>query len=196
MFMNFVQKRDMLLPIAKFGAPILRHRGIPVDLEDPGLQNLIENMWETMYHVNGCGLAAPQVNKSIRLFVVDSMPTYMQMEDAERNIVFDGDQGIKEVFINPVITSRSERIWWDEEGCLSIPGITLRISRSWSVSIRYFDDQLHERTRTFLGITARMIQHEYDHIEGKLFLDYLDAGRRLLLKNRFDRINRDDASGS
>jgi peptide deformylase len=178
----------MLLPIVKFGAPILRSRSAPADFGNPGLQDLIENMWETMYHSNGCGLAAPQVNRALRLFVVDSIPTYLQMEDAERDMYFESDQGIREVFLNPTIIEKSERSCRDEEGCLSIPGIALRILRPWSITIHYFDAEFQEHTRTFAGTTARMIQHEYDHIEGKLFLDYLDAGRRLLLKNKLNRI--------
>ncbi|WP_353719463.1 peptide deformylase [Dyadobacter sp. 676] len=178
----------MILPIVKFGNPVLRRICGPADPESPELKELISHMWETMYDVGGCGLAAPQVNVPIRLFVVDSIPTYLQMDETGRKACFGDDQGTKEVFINPLITSRSERQWRDEEGCLSIPGITLRITRPWSVTVRYLDDRLCEHIRTFSGTTARMIQHEYDHIEGKLLPDYLDAGRRLLLKNKLDKI--------
>lgn len=180
----------MLLSIVKFGASVLRSSSSPVDFRDSGLQNLIANMWETMYHTNGCGLAATQVNQPIRLFVVDSIPTYQHMGNAERETSFEGDQGIKEVFLNPLIIQKSERIWRYEEGCLSIPGIALRISRPWAITIRYFDAEFREHTRTFAGMTARMIQHEYDHIEGKLFLDYLDPGKKLLLKNRLRKIQK------
>ncbi|SEI99739.1 peptide deformylase [Dyadobacter sp. SG02] len=178
----------MILSIVKFGAPILRRHNTWADLAAPGFQNLIADMWETMYDANGCGLAAPQVNHSIRLFIVDSIPTYLQMEEADRKIYFEGDQGIREAFVNPLMIQKSERTWKDEEGCLSIPGVSLRISRPWSITIRYSDAQFREHTRVFSGMTARMIQHEYDHIEGKLFLDYLDAGKRLLLKTKLNRI--------
>lgn len=178
----------MILPVLSYGHRILRQKCHEIDTAYTGLEQLISNMWETLYAANGCGLAAPQINHPIRLFIVDSIQTYQYMETDERQTYFDGDQGIRETFINGHILSRSERTWTEEEGCLSIPGIYQPIERHWSVTIEYDDRHFNKQTKTFSGTTARMIQHEFDHTEGILHLDYLKPLTRKLLQGKLAKI--------
>ena len=147
-------------------------------------------MWETMYGAAGCGLAAPQVNYPIRLFLIDSLQTYQALDQQDRDAVFDGDQGIKQEFINARIISRSERSWVEDEGCLSIPNLPQPVERAWTITISYYDRSFQHHTKTFRGTTARMIQHEYDHIEGILYLDHLKPLTRQLLKGKLRRISK------
>jgi len=173
----------MILPIVAYGASVLRKPGVDVDEDYPGLQELIANMWDTLYNANGCGLAAPQVNVPIRLFLVDSIITYQSMTDEARAEYFGEDNGIKQVFINPKIVAKStDKLWTDDEGCLSIPGLSGMVERPWEISIVYRDQEFKEQQCTFSGITARMIQHEYDHVQGKLYLDYLSPLKRQCLR--------------
>ncbi|RPE09445.1 peptide deformylase [Chitinophaga lutea] len=179
----------MILPIVAYGAPVLREVSQDITPEYPDLQKLIDNMWETMYASNGVGLAAPQVNKPIRLFVVDSEQIINNLEEDETN-AYPGDHGIKQVFINAKIVDTEGDEWAYQEGCLSIPKIREDVSRPEKVKIRYMDENFKQHERTFHGITARVIFHEYDHIEGKLFIDYLKPLKKRLLKGKLDDISK------
>ena len=146
-------------------------------------------MWETMYNSNGVGLAAPQVNRAIRLFVVDSMQIFENQEDDEKDDYPDAP-GYKGVFINAQILEKDGEEWSYNEGCLSIPKIREDIMRQESIKISFYDEHFVEHTRTFNGITARVILHEYDHIEGKLFIDYIKPLKRTLMRRRLDDITK------
>lgn len=181
----------MVLPIYAYGHPILRKVCTDIDHEYAGLNGLIGDMWETMYSATGCGLAAPQIGRSIRLFVVDSSSTYEQLKEKERLKYFaPEDSGIQETFINARITARSPETWEDLEGCLSIPRLARKITRSWSIEIAYYDAGFQKQTRQFSGLTARMIQHEYDHIEGILYPDHLPVDARHLMKSKLQKISK------
>ncbi len=179
----------MFLPIVAYGAPILRKVCKDIDENYPGLPKLIEDMWETMYESNGVGLAAPQINKDIRLFVMDSIQIFENLEEDELDIYPDGP-GIKQVFINAHIESLDGEEWAYNEGCLSIPKIREDVYRSESVTLSYLDENFEEHTTTFNGITARVILHEYDHTEGKLFIDYIKPLRKKLLQGKLNDINK------
>jgi peptide deformylase len=178
----------MILPIVAYGNPVLRTKCEDINRDYPGLDKLIADMWETMYASNGVGLAAPQINKAIRLFVVDSAQMFEASEDTAEE--FDDAPGIKEVFINPQILQLDGEEWDYEEGCLSIPKIREDVSRPELVTIKYFNENFEEKTVTYSGLSARIIQHEYDHIEGKLFIDYLKPLKRKLLKSKLDDITK------
>lgn len=171
----------MVLPIVAYGDPILRKRAEDITKDYPGLQQLIDDMFETMERAKGVGLAAPQINKSIRLFVVDSDKMYDDDEPGE---------GIREVFINAQILDESGKEWAFEEGCLSIPGIREDVYREEKIVIKYLDRNFKAHEKTFDGMTARVIQHEYDHIEGKLFIDHLKPLKKSLLKSRLEKITK------
>lgn len=179
----------MIFPIVAYGASVLRKVSKPIDAHYPGLNKLLEDMWETMYSSNGVGLAAPQINKDIRLFVVDSIQIFENMNDEEKN-EFTGDAGIKKVFINAKVISTDGENWAYNEGCLSIPKIREDILRAERVTIAYSDEHFNEFTETFSGITARVILHEYDHIEGKLFIDYLKPLRKKMLQGKLNDISK------
>lgn len=179
----------MIFPIVAYGAPVLRKISQDITPGYPGLATLIEDMWETMYASNGVGLAAPQINKDIRLFVMDSTQIFENLEDDEKGVYPDGP-GIKQVFINAHISSLEGEEWAYNEGCLSIPKIREDISRAETVVMDYLDENFKQHTTTFNGITARVILHEYDHIEGKLFIDYLKPLRRKLLKGKLTDISK------
>lgn len=179
----------MILSIVAYGTPVLRETSKDITPDYPGLKQLIDNMWETMYGSNGVGLAAPQINKPIRLFVVDSVQIIENLEDDEKD-AYPGDKGIKSVFINAQILSTEGEEWAYTEGCLSIPKIREDVYRPEKVTIRYLDENFQEHTETFHGITARVIFHEYDHIEGKLFIDYLKPLKKRMLKGKLDDISK------
>lgn len=179
----------MILPIVAYGAPVLRTKGKEVQADYPGLDKLIEDMWETMYESSGVGLAAPQINKQIRLFVIDSTQIFNNLEDDEQGKYPDGP-GFKEVFINAKIVKLNGELWPYTEGCLSIPKIREEILRNEEVTIEYDDQFFQRHIKTFNGLTARVILHEYDHIEGKLFIDYLKPLKRKLLKGKLDDISK------
>lgn len=179
----------MILPIVAYGHPILRTISKDITPDYPALQNLIADMWETMYHSNGVGLAAPQINKDIRLFVVDSAQIIANLDKEEKE-EFPNDEGVKEVFINAHIQTLDGEDWAYNEGCLSIPKIREDVFRPEEVTIEYVDENFLPKTRTFNGITARVILHEYDHIEGKLFIDHIKPLKRKLLKRKLDDISR------
>ena len=179
----------MILPIVAYGAPVLRKIATDITADYNGLAKFIEDMWETMYASNGVGLAAPQVNKGIRLFVVDSTQIFDNLEEDEKSQYDDGP-GIKRVFINPHVVNLEGEEWPYNEGCLSIPRIREDVMRPESITLRYVDEQFVEHTETFTGITARVIQHEYDHLEGKLFIDYLKPLRKKMLQGKLNDISK------
>jgi peptide deformylase len=179
----------MILPIVAYGAGILRTVCKDIDKDYPHLDKLIEDMWETMYYSSGVGLAAPQVNKDVRLFVIDSRQIFENLEDDEKG-KYPDEPGVKQVFINAHIVKVNGQEWAYNEGCLSIPKIREDIYRNEEVTISYVDENFEPHEATFNGITARVILHEYDHIEGKLFIDYLKPLKRKLLKGRLDDISK------
>ena len=179
----------MVLPIVAYGNPVLRKVGSAITPEYPGLQKLIEDMFETMYNSKGVGLAAPQVNKDIRLFIMDSIQIIENLDVDEKD-EFPGDEGYKGVFINAQIREIDGEEWLYNEGCLSIPKIREDIMRRETVTMHFFDENFVEHTKTFTGVTARVILHEYDHIEGKLFIDYLKPLKKSLLKRKLNDISK------
>jgi peptide deformylase len=179
----------MIFPIVAYGAPVLRKVSKDITPGYPGLQTLIEDMWETMYESNGVGLAAPQINKDIRLFVMDSQQIFNNLEDDEKGKYPDAP-GIKQVFINAHVTALDGEEWPYNEGCLSIPKIREDVSRPEKVTLSYLDENFQPHTNTFNGISARVILHEYDHIEGKLFIDYLKPLRKKLLQGKLNDISK------
>lgn len=179
----------MILPIVAYGAPVLRTVCKDIDPDYPGLSKLIEDMWETMYESNGVGLAAPQINRPIRLFVLDSTQIFEGMDEKDK-AEYEGDEGIKQVFINAQVKELSGDEWAYEEGCLSIPKLRADVVREEEVTIEYLDENFQPHTKLFNGITARVILHEYDHIEGKLFIDHLKPLKRKLLKGKLDDISK------
>ncbi len=184
----------MTLPIVAYGDPVLRKKSKEIEKDHPGLQELIENMFETMYEAPGVGLAAPQVGESIRLFIVDSEQLFKEDEEDEGENEIDKKnytgEPLKQVFINPVILKEYGKKWVFEEGCLSIPGIRENVEREDRVIIRYYDRHFNLHEKEYDGITARIIQHEYDHIEGVLFVDRIKALKRQFLKNRLEAISK------
>ena len=183
----------MILPIIAYGAPVLRTVCKDITPDYPNLNKLIADMWETMYASSGVGLAAPQVNRDIRLFVIDSTQVFAGMDEEERKKYPDAP-GIRQLFINAHVKALDGKEWAYNEGCLSIPKIREDIYRNEEVTITYMDDQFQPHTATFNGITARVILHEYDHIEGKLFIDYLKPFKRRLMKGKLDDISKGKVS--
>ena len=179
----------MILPIVAYGSPILRKVCADITPEYPDLEKLIADMWETMYNSNGVGLAAPQVNKDIRLFVIDSGQIFENQDEDEKGIYPD-EPGHKGVFINAHIVELDGQEWSYNEGCLSIPKIREDIMRNESVALKYVDENFTSCTRTFIGLTARVILHEYDHIDGKLFIDHIKPLKRTLMKRKLDDISK------
>lgn len=169
------------MPIVAYGHPILKKVAEPVSKDFPNLQEFIDKMFESMYESDGVGLAAPQINHSIRLFIIDADPFKNKYPEAA---------GIKRIFINPYIVEESGEQWYYNEGCLSVPGIHEDVLRKSEVVLKYNDINWNECEEKFTGIVARVIQHEYDHLEGILFPDRLPPLRRRLLKRRLDDISR------
>ena len=170
----------MILPIVAYGDPVLRKKALPVKKDHPDLQELISDMFETMYEAAGVGLAAPQVGKSLRIFITDGKP----FEEDEKEL---GD--FKKVFINAQVLDEEGDKWVFNEGCLSIPGIREDVSRCAYVRLKYFDEHFKEHTSTFTGLAARIIQHEYDHIEGILFTDKLSPFKKQIIKGKLNDIS-------
>lgn len=179
----------MILPIVAYGHPVLRKECEDITPDHPGLQQLIADMWETMYHTNGVGLAAPQINRPVRIFVVDTEQIVEGFDDEDRK-QYPNEKPVKRVFINAHTVETSGEPWAYNEGCLSIPRIREDIKRPEHVRLRYVDEQFVEHEEDFHGITARVILHEYDHIEGKLFIDYLPQLKKRLLKKRLEDISK------
>lgn len=179
----------MILPIVAYGAPVLRKISTDITSDYPGLSKLIEDMWETMYASNGVGLAAPQINRDIRLFVVDSSQIFENQEDEDKG-KYPDEPGVKKVFINAHVKEFNGKEWSYNEGCLSIPKIREDVMRPEEVVLEYMDENFVAHTEKFIGLTARIIQHEYDHIEGKLFIDYLKPLRRKMLQGKLNDISK------
>lgn len=183
----------MILPIVAYGNPILRKVGKGITPDYPELNKLIEDMWETMYNSRGVGLAAPQINKEIRLFVMDSVQIIENLEADEKD-EYPGDEGYKSVFINAKINSADGEDWSYNEGCLSIPKIREDVMRKEKINISFLDEKFEPHTKTFTGVTARVILHEYDHTDGKLFIDYLKPLKKSLLKRKLSDISKGKVS--
>ena len=178
----------MTLPIVAYGAAVLRKVSEPINADYPNLTKLIEDMWETMYDSNGVGLAAPQINRAIRLFVMDSKQIFENAEAGDET--YPDAPGIKAVFINAEILELSGNEWVYNEGCLSIPKIREDVLRHEKETMKYMDENFVEHTTTFDGMTARIILHEYDHIEGKLFIDYIKPLRKKMLQGKLNDIHK------
>jgi len=172
----------MIYPILAYGDPVLRQKGQDIDGHYPELKAVIQGMWDTMYKAEGVGLAAPQVGLSIRLFIADTLQFKKSKKDPGTNI------GMKKVFINPQILEEDGTEWKYEEGCLSIPGIRENVWRKPGIKLRYLDENFIEYTETFTDLNARVIQHEYDHIEGVLFTDHLKPLTRKLIQKKLQLI--------
>lgn len=172
----------MILPIVAYGDKVLKTKCKAIEKDYPKLNELIENMHQTMHNASGVGLAAPQIGLAIRLFIIDS--TLMLDEEDEET----DEKGIQEVFINAEIIEESGKEWTFEEGCLSIPHIRENVTRKPKIKIKYINQNWEEKTATFEGLTARVIQHEYDHVEGVLFTDRLKPLKKRLLKKKLNKI--------
>lgn len=177
----------MILPIVAYGHPALRKETEEITKEYPNLDQFIETMFETMYRANGIGLAAPQVGESIRLFVVDATPFEddEDLTEEERTLV----STFKKVFVNPQIVEESGDEWAFNEGCLSIPDVREDVFRQPEITIEYEDRNFKKHRETYSGIVARIIQHEYDHIEGVLFTDKLSPLKKRLIKSKLKNIS-------
>ncbi|MDN4166200.1 peptide deformylase [Cytophagales bacterium LB-30] len=170
----------MIYPIVAYGDPVLKKRALDITPETLDVKKLVEDMFETMYSASGVGLAAPQIGKAIRVFVVDTAP----LEEDE------GKPGLKKVFINAHIIKEEGKEWAFEEGCLSIPGIREDVYRKEKLRIKYVDENFVAHEEEYEGMQARVIQHEYDHIDGVLFTDHLPGLKKRLLKNKLSNISR------
>jgi peptide deformylase len=168
----------MILPVYAYGHAVLKQKAEDIGPDYPALQELIANMFETMYASNGIGLAAPQIGLGIRLFITDGSA----IEDIKPD-------GFKQVFINPEIIEEFDYKWDYEEGCLSIPHVRADVNRHSKLVIRYFDEHFKEHTHEFEGMAARIIQHEYDHLQGILFTDRINPLKRTMLKSRLQNIS-------
>jgi peptide deformylase len=169
----------MILPIYTYGQPVLREEAKPADINDPDLKQLISDMFETMNNAEGVGLAAPQIGRSIRLFVIDAntlTKDYIECKDFKR------------VLINPEIISKKDETVTLEEGCLSFPGIHEKVTRSIEIKVKYLDENLRQRQETLNGFTARIVQHECDHLEGQVLIDNISPIRKQLNKSKLNNI--------
>ena len=178
----------MILPIIAYGDPVLRKLGKSIDKDYPALESLLENMFETMYGAKGIGLAAPQIGLPIRIFIVDATPfkDEEELELEERNFL----STFKQVFINAQIIDETGDEWVFNEGCLSIPDVREDVFRNETVKIEYLDEKFEKHTKEFSGIAARIIQHEYDHIQGILFTDKLSSLKKRLIKGKLANISK------
>lgn len=178
----------MILPIIAYGDTVLRKVASDIDKDYPKLKELISNMWETMYNASGVGLAAPQIGLPIRLFLVDTSPFSDDdelTEEEQKQL-----EGFKQVFINAHIEEETGEAWTFNEGCLSIPDVREDVSRKGTIKISYLDENFKEHNKTFDGLLARVIQHEYDHIEGILFTDKLSSLKKRIIKGKLSNISK------
>ena len=177
----------MILPILAYGSPVLKKIAIDITPNYPNLNGLISNMWETMYAAKGVGLAAPQIGLSVRPFVIDATPFLddENMDDFELHSI----NNFKKVFINPKITEENGSLWEFNEGCLSIPEIREDVSRRSKIIIEYFDENFQFHRLELSGLAARVVQHEYDHIEGILFTDHISSLKKRLIKGKLNNIS-------
>ncbi len=180
----------MTLPIVAYGDPILKKKAEEIDKDYPKLNKLIKDMFKTMYKASGVGLAAPQIGKSIRLFIVDANP----FSEGE-----DGDPSCKDfvrVFINPIIFEESGELWGMDEGCLSIPGVREEVIRQPNLKIEYYDENWDLYEEELTGFPARVVQHEYDHIEGILFTDKINPKRKVLIQSKLSDITKGEVNAN
>ena len=178
----------MILPVVAYGDPVLRKKAVDITSEHPQIKEILDNMWETMYNASGVGLAAPQVGMPIRLFLVDTTPFSedpdLSPEEAKEL------SGFKKTFINAEIIEENGEEWAFNEGCLSIPNVREDVFRQEEIVIRYQDENFKEHTETYNGLIARVIQHEYDHIEGVLFTDKISSLKKRLIKGKLSNISK------
>ena len=182
------KKNNMILPIIAYGDPVLRKVGVNIDKDYPNLTELIENMKETMVNARGIGLAAPQIGKAIRLFIVDTSPFEKDedLDEKEREFL----STFKKVFINAKIVKEEGDEWAFNEGCLSIPDINEDVFRQKKITIEYLDENFEPHTEVIDGLAARVVQHEYDHIEGILFTDKISSLKKRLIKKKLENISK------
>ena len=178
----------MILPIVAYGDPVLRKVAVAIDATYPDLEKLIANMKETMYNASGVGLAAPQIGKAIRLFLIDASPFAEDddLSEEERTVL----KSFNKVFINPKILEEEGEEWIFNEGCLSIPDVREDVSRQPKITIEYQDENFKVHTETLEGLAARVFQHEYDHIEGILFTDKLSTLKKRIIKKKLENISK------
>ncbi len=179
----------MILPIYAYGQSVLKKVAVDIKPDNEGLQELIADMWETMYNADGVGLAAPQIGQQIRLFIVD---TQKPIEESKKEDKPEG--GIKKVFINARKVEETGEPWTFEEGCLSLPDIRGDVDRPEEIRLRYLDENFVEHEEIFTGLDARVIQHEYDHLDGILFTELLKPIKKQLIKRRLDKIKKGEVS--
>jgi peptide deformylase len=185
----------MILPIVAYGDPVLKKEAEEITPQFPDLSKLISNMYETMYAAQGVGLAAPQIGRSIRLFIVDGSPFADDPEnEGQPDPKAAGMENFKKVFINPVIEDEEGEKWGFQEGCLSIPKIREEVYRKEKVHISYYDEHFQFHEETYEGYAARIIQHEYDHVDGILFTDHLSPLKRRLLNKRLQAISKGEVN--
>lgn len=177
----------MNLPIVAYGHPVLRKVCDDITPEYPDLKKLIADMWDTMYNSNGVGIAAPQINRPIRLFVIDTVQIVEGFDEQDKKD-YPNEKPVKQVFINAHKVDEAGEPWAYNEGCLSIPKVREDVKRAEKVRLRYMDENFQEHEAEFDGITARVILHEYDHIDGKLFIDHLPPLKKRLIKKKLEDI--------
>lgn len=184
----------MILPVIAYGDPVLRQECEELE-EGSDLSKILKDMFDTMYSAAGVGLAAPQVGKSLRLFIVDASPFADEEPENEQEAKnFEILKNFKKVFVNPIIEEESGTKWAFSEGCLSIPGIREDVVRESNIKVSYFDENWNYFEEEFTGVAARIIQHEYDHIEGVLFVDYLNPLKKRMLKRKLNDITKGKVS--
>lgn len=171
----------MIYPIVIYGSPMLRRVSKEIDKNDEGLAQLVEDMFETMKVSDGVGLAAPQIGKSLRMFVIDGS----DLKDEEPSL-----DGFRKAFINPQIVEEDGELWAFNEGCLSLPGIREEVNRQSNIRIQYYDEHFNFYDEEYTGVAARIIQHEYDHLEGILFVDLLSPLKKKLIKGKLNAISK------
>ena len=182
----------MILPIVAYGNPVLKRVADEITSDYPNLSELIENMWETMYAAHGVGLAAPQIGLSIRLFVIDAS-LFVDEEEMDQEEI-DTLKDLKKVFINPIIEKEQGELWSFNEGCLSIPDVREDVSRKEEIVVSYVDENFTPQQLELNGLAARVVQHEYDHIQGVLFTDHLSPLKKRLIKKRLTSISKGSVS--
>tara|TARA_B100000035_G_scaffold75637_1_gene62901 strand:- start:291 stop:869 length:579 start_codon:yes stop_codon:yes gene_type:complete len=175
----------MILPILSYGNSILKKKCVDIDSSYPNLNELISDMWDTMYNAEGVGLAAPQIGRQIKLFIIDASPFFEEKEVTDYEL-----KNLKRVFINPTVTFLNDEKCSFNEGCLSIPDIREDIERFDSIKIDFFDEEFNSHSLDFNGILSRVILHEYDHIQGVLFTDKISKFKRTLIQKKLNKISR------
>ena len=179
----------MTVPIISYGNVVLRKVCRELEPDDPRIESIMADLTDTMEAADGVGLAAPQINKSVKMFMVDTRQIYDRMNEENRTTYFPEGNGVRDIFINARITNKSADTFIDQEGCLSIPSVYEEIERAWSIEIEYLDSNFRQQTGMFSGYTARAIQHEIDHTQGILFIDHLSPLKKKLLKSKLRKVS-------